>query len=299
MRIVTRPDFDGIVCAALLCEALDIDEKIYWVEPNQIQNNECDIKHGDILANLPFHENAFMWFDHHVSNTAGKSFSGAHEIAPSAAGVIYKYYRDKFDNNFDELIYETDKIDSADLSADEVNYPENYPYVLLSMTIKNRGFEDSEYWEHLINLLRYKNINEVMEDSEVKKRSHLVIEENLEWKNILKEYARIEENVSVLDLRSFGTKAPTGNRFLIYSLFPETNVSVKLRYADDDPYKVILSIGHSIFNNTCNVNVGKLLSAHNGGGHRGAGACSVSYDQADEKLRYLVNILKKNQPLDD
>ncbi|MCB9481146.1 MAG: exopolyphosphatase [Desulfobacteraceae bacterium] len=299
MRIVTRPDLDGIVCAVLLYEALDIRQDVYWVEPNQIQNNECDIKKGDILANLPYHENASMWFDHHVSNTAVKEFEGRHEIAPSAAGVIYGYYSDIFKDRFKELIINTDKIDSADLSIDEVNFPEKYPYVLLSMTIKNRQFEDVPYWEKLINLLRTKDINEIMKDTDVEKRCNKVIEENIKWKNILNENTIIDENVSILDLRPFETKAPSGNRFLIYSMFPKTNVSVKIRYADDNPEKVIVSIGHSIFNKTCNVNIGKLLSKHNGGGHKGAGAFSVEKKFFDEKIKFIVSVLKENKPFED
>lgn len=299
MRIVTRPDLDGIVCAVLLYEALDIKEDIYWVEPNQIQNNECNIKKGDILANLPYHENCFMWFDHHISNTAVKEFKGKHEIAPSAAGVICNYYSDIFKDRFKELIINTDKIDSADLTIDEVNFPEKYPYVLLSMTIKNRQFEDAPYWKKLIELLRSEPIDKIMKDPDVEKRCNKVIEENIKWKKILNENTSIDENVSILDLRKFGTKAPSGNRFLIYSMFPETNVSMKIRYADDNPKKLIISVGHSIFNKTCNVNVGKLLTNHNGGGHKGAGAFSVEKDKFDEKIKLIINILKKNEVTQD
>lgn len=298
MRIVTRPDFDGIVCAVLLYEALDIKEEVHWVEPNELQNREVEIKPGDIIANLPYHENTTMWFDHHVSNIIETSFEGAHEIAPSAAGIIYKYYEDKFQGRYDELIFETDKIDSADLSLDEVNNSENYPYVLLSMTIRNRQLADKDYWAKLIDLLRNKPISEIMKDPEVSKRCEEVVKENHEWKAILKENTRIEDNVSVLDLRKYGTKAPSGNRFMIYSMFPETNVSMKLRYADTDDEKLIVSVGHSIFNKACNVNVGKLLSRHNGGGHRGAGACSMRKAEMEEKLALIIEILRRNEPCD-
>ncbi|PID78242.1 MAG: exopolyphosphatase [Deltaproteobacteria bacterium] len=293
MRIVTRPDFDGVVCAVLLYEALDINGGIYWVEPNQIQNNEADIKPGDIIANLPYNKNASLWFDHHVSNIGEFDFEGAHEAAPSAAGVIYQYYQDLFQDKFDELILETDKIDSADLDIDQVNYPEKYPYLLLSMTIRNRQLEDAEYWEKLVSLLREKKIDEIMCDEDVKKRCKNVIEENRLWKNILTENTSVEKNVSIVDLRRYGTKAPSGNRFLVYSMFPDTDVSIKIRYADDDSEKIILSIGHSIFKKTCSVNIGKLLSGYNGGGHRGAGACSIKKGEFDFKLSEILEILHK------
>ena len=299
MRIVTRPDFDGIVCAVLLYEALGIEEEVYWVEPNELQNGEADIKEGDILANLPYHEKASIWFDHHVSNIIETPFEGAHEIAPSAAGVIYTYYKDILKGKYDELIFETDKIDSADLSADEVKRPENYPYVLLSMTIKNRQYQDKEYWAELIELLRHRKIDEIMKVSSVAERSLLVVKENEAWKTVLKENTSQKDNVSILDLRKYGTEAPSGNRFLIYSMYPGTNVSVKMRYVDNDSEKLIVSIGHSIFNKTCNVNVGKLLSGYNGGGHRGAGACSMRKTEESEKLPFIIDILRRNEPCND
>jgi len=106
MRIVTRPDFDGIVCAVLLAQAEKIDCPVCWVEPNEIQKKQADIKPGDIIANLPWAPECSMWFDHHVSNTPDRKFKGAFEIAPSAAGVVLKYYKaqKKLDNRFDELV---------------------------------------------------------------------------------------------------------------------------------------------------------------------------------------------------
>jgi len=297
MRIVTRPDFDGIVCAMLLYEALDIKKDVYWVEPNQIQNNEADIREGDILANLPYHKNASIWFDHHVSNALDTNIEGAHELAPSAAGVIYKYYKQKFNAKFDRLIFHTDKIDSADLTLNEVNNPEDFPYVLLSMTIKNRQFEDKAYWKKLVRLLASGlPIDEIMKDDDVKKRCDQVVKENEEWKKILKECTELRSNISILDLRKFKTKYPTGNRFLIYSMFPETNVSVKIRCADNNEKKFIVAIGHSIFNQTCNVNVGKLLKKFNGGGHKGAGACSIMEEES-KKIEEILKILSKNENL--
>ena len=152
MRIVTRPDFDGIVCAVLLYQTENIDTDIYWVEPSEIQTGKASILKGDILANLPYSPNCSLWFDHHVSNKPKKKFKGAFEIAPSAAGVVYNYYKkqEKLDNHFDELIFHTDIIDSADLNQDQVRYPENYPYIILSMTIKNQNYKDVPYWNKLL-----------------------------------------------------------------------------------------------------------------------------------------------------
>ena len=171
MRIVTRPDFDGVVCAVLLKEAEDIPSDIYWVEPNDIQAKKADIRTGDIMANLPYSPECSLWFDHHISNKPVNPVPGAFDIAPSAAGVIYTYYKNKgkLDDRLDELVFWTDIIDSADLNQDQVMHPENYPYVLLSMTIKNENFQDINYWNHLVNLLSHTHISTILQDEQVKK----------------------------------------------------------------------------------------------------------------------------------
>lgn len=296
MRIVTRPDFDGVVCAVVLYETENIEGPVKWVEPNEIQSGEAEILAGDILANLPYDKNCSMWFDHHYTNRIETPFEGAFDIAPSAAGVVYDYYknRGRLDRDYDELIAETDKIDSASLSLDEVNHPEKYPYVLLSMTIKNRDGEDENYWNHLVQLLRDRNIREVLEDPDVKRRCREVVEENRAFREHLSNHTVITGHVAVTDFRSFD-RAPTGNRFLVYSMFPESAVSVKIRYALEDREKLIVSVGRSIFNESCNVNVGLMLSDFNGGGHPGAGACSFPAAMADTNIPRIVDILLKNE----
>jgi oligoribonuclease NrnB/cAMP/cGMP phosphodiesterase (DHH superfamily) len=294
MRIVTRPDFDGIVCAVILFEALEITEPIKWIEPSELQKKKVDIQQYDIIANLPFHENCYQWFDHHFSNRIKKSFNGAFDIAPSAAGVVHRYYRDKLKKDFTELIHETDRIDSADLTLDEVVHPEKYPYILLSMTISNHQYKDKLYWTRLVELLRKKNINEVLEDPEVKRRCAFVVKQNTEFKQHLLENTDVRQHVSITDFRSFD-QAPTGNRFLVYSLFPEAVVSVKIRFDHQDKERVILSVGHSIINRNCNVNVGLMLSKFEGGGHRGAGACRFHVSKADDYTPQIIDILLRNK----
>ena len=135
MRIVTRPDLDGVVCAVLLKDAEKITEPVKWVQPNDIQKGLVDIRQGDIIANLPYDERCSLWFDHHYTNRITRPFKGAFELAPSAARVIFKYYKQRLQRDYSELVNEADKIDSADLSMAEVLYPEKHPYLLLSMTI--------------------------------------------------------------------------------------------------------------------------------------------------------------------
>ncbi len=296
MRIVTRPDFDGIVCAVLLHEAENIDADIYWVEPSEIQNKKAMIRKGDIIANLPFNPHCSLWFDHHVSNKPDITVKGAFGIAPSAAGVIFHYYREqgKFSDQFDELIQQTDMIDSADLTQDQVQFPERYPYLLLSMTIQNRGDSDEAYWNKLVDMLGKLPIERVLEDSEVRERCDAVILENAQFGHFLTTHTTIIKKISVTDFRSLDT-VPSGNRFLTYSLFPDTIASVKIRYLGPDKDQVLLSIGRSIFNQGCQINIGNLLAKFGGGGHAGAGGCSLEATTAQKKIDRILEIMTTNE----
>ncbi len=295
MRIVTRADFDSVVCAMLLVEVLeDIREPLEWVEPSELQRGQAHIKEGDIIANLPYHENCTLWFDHHYTNRISTPFEGAFDIAPSAARVIFEYYKDKFKRDHTKLIRETDRIDSADLSQDEVLHPENHPYLLISMTISSREKSDKPYWNQMVDLLGKSDISEVLEDPEVRRRCEAVIKQNRAYKTYLKDHTRLEGHVSVTDFRPL-KEAPSGNRFLVYSLFPDAIVNVRIRYDKDDPEKIILGVGHSIFNMKCHVNAGLMLSEFEGGGHRGAGACRFDVSRADAYLPKIIDILMKNE----
>jgi len=295
MRIVTRPDFDGIVCAVLIYEAEKITESIKWVEPHEIQNRLIEIKEGDIMANLPFDDRCSIWFDHHDSNRIDSNFSGSFKIAPSAAGVVYSYYKGKIKRDYKQLVEETDKIDSACLSMDEVLHPETYPYILLSMTVSNRGVADEAYWNRLVGLLMKRDITGVITDFEVKERCRAVVEENRVYKTVLSENTVLNKNVSITDLRSYD-KAPEGNRFLVYSLFSEAIVSVRIRYDDSKRQRIALSAGHNIFNPKCRVNIGKMLSKFGGGGHKGAGACRFLTSRAGEYIPQIISTLIENRP---
>ena len=298
MRIVTRPDFDGVVCAALLYEAEDITESMKWVEPSEIQKGVIEIRIGDIIANLPYNEKCTLWFDHHYTNTISKPFNGAFKIAPSAAGIVFEYYQDKLKKDYSELIKETDKIDSANLSMNEVLHPENYPYILLSMTISGRDKGDEAYWNRVVDLIRKFEIGAIISDQVVKERCRAVTKNNKKYKELLKKHTRIKSRVSITDFRSLN-EIPDGNRFLAYSLFPQSVVNVKIRYDDKEKQMVALSIGHSIFNKNCNVNVGLLLSRFEGGGHHGAAACRFHVSKADDYIHDILEILLKNEPNED
>lgn len=303
MRIVTRPDFDGIVCAMLILQATRTNAEIRWVEPHDIQADKIEILKGDILANLPYASNCDLWFDHHVSNAPKKEIppkkiKGAFDIAPSAAGVVYKYYQQKglLDNQYDELIAQTDIIDGAFLNQDQVRFPQKYPYILLSMTIKNKAYEDIDYWNHLVQLLKHTPIEKIIEDGQVKLRSSKVIAENTAYEKHLLEHTRVRHDISITDFRGLDP-VPDGNRFFTYCLFPQSIASVKIRYDSPEKKQVIVSIGRSIFNKQCKVNVGKLLARFGGGGHAGAGGCTLDAKTADASIEQMLDVLFKNQDI--
>lgn len=296
MRIVTRPDFDGIVCAVLLYKAENIDKDIKWVELSEIQNGKAHILKDDIMANLPYSPNCSLWFDHHISNKPKEDFPGAFDIAPSAARVIYEYYKKKglFDKQYDELILNTDIIDAADLTRDQVQHPENYPYIILSMTIKNQDYQDIAYWNKLVDLLKETGIDLIFEDLEIKRRCAGVVDQNIAYKKHLIKHTKIVNNISITDFRSLDI-VPDGNRFLTYSLFPQCHTSIKIRFDGPGQKYVQISIGHNIFNSHGHVNIGNLLAKFGGGGHAGAGGCTLNARTADDDINKILKILVRNK----
>ncbi len=295
MRIVTRPDFDGIVCVVLIQEAENSPLPVLWASPNDMQRGLVDIQPGDIIANLPYNPNCALWFDHHFSNQIRHPVKGLFEIAPSAAGLVYQYYRDRIQKDYRTLVAETDKIDSANLSLDEILTPENYPYVLLSMTIQDHVLSDEPYWDRVVTLLKNHDIETILEDQEVQKRSQTVIQENRDYRNLLDRHTTLEKQVAISDFRDLDSM-PYGNRFLVYSMFPESTVSVKIGFEDANKEIVVVKVGHSILNRNCKVNVGQMLSYFDGGGHKGAGSCKLPIGNSDKNLRRIIDILKENEP---
>jgi len=294
MRIVTRPDFDGIVCAVLLIEALDIKEPVLWVEPNHVQKGQVNIQNGDIIANLPYNERCALWFDHHFTNKINRPFNGVFRIAPSAAGIIFEYYQSSLKRDYSDLVEAADRIDAANLTLDEVLHPEKYPYVLVSLTVSNEGQPNEPYWNRLVELFSKYDIHRVLENAEVKQHCQNVVAQNERYVEFLEKHTVLDRQVSITDFRSLD-QPPAGNRFLVYSLFPESAVNVRIRYEDPDKDMVAVNVGHSIFNPRCNVNVGLLLTQFDGGGHRGAGSARLPADGADETIRQIIDCLVKNE----
>ncbi|MDE0035761.1 MAG: exopolyphosphatase [Deltaproteobacteria bacterium] len=308
MRLVTRPDFDGIVCGALITALEDIDSYLF-VEPKFMQDGAVDIRAGDIIANLPYHPACALWFDHHFTNGAAGfdrpvvAGRGAFRMAPSAARVVYEYYSEvpsgspRYESALDmmrtdrvtALLRDTDKIDGGTLTREDVLHPDGY--VLISMTIYGKESAEEPYWRRLIDLIRDRALPEVLDDPEVRARCKHILGLQEKLRRQLLERAELRGNVIYLDLRE--TEDLTdANRFLLYTLFPEGNISMKISRDPQRAHTTAISVGYNIFNTTSTVNVGELLSRHGGGGHRVVGSCRVPDGEAgravDEILLHIT-----------
>ena len=289
MRLITRADLDGLVSAVFITLMEDIGE-ILFVEPSPFQKGAIEVKSEDVIANLPFHPNCSMWFDHHVSNRAETPFRGLHALAPSAARVVYDYYDDDRLNKYKELLVETDRIDSADLRREETADP--HGYLLLAMTIDGKHEEDRPYWMKLIGLMKDHPIDQILQEPEVSKRCETFRKAQRVFEKALRAHSRCEGPIIITDFRGLD-EPPMGNRFLIYHLFPQGLVSLKL--ADDPPREgsTAISLGKNIFDKSFPINVGTLLASYGGGGHTDVGSCRVPSVDADSIAEEIVSVLRQ------
>ena len=296
MRLVTRGDLDGLTCAVLLSVNEPVDG-IALIHPQDITDGRAHIRETDIIANLPYHPDCAMWFDHHLhtatANVPAESFRGSFGQAPSAARLVYEYYGGAaLMPQFEELVRETDRLDSADLTPDDVIKPAGF--IQLGFTIDGRtGMGTFEkYFLHLVELLKVGTpVEQVLEDPAVKKRCDILESESRRFCEELRHHSRVDGNVVVTDFRDLD-HVPIGNRFLVYALFPEVNVSVRIHWGPNRTFPMAL-IGHSIFNRTCKTNVGDLAARYGGGGHRGAGSVPLM-DEPEQQIRMILHELKAN-----
>ena len=301
MRLITRSDFDGLICGMLLKEAGIIDSW-QFVHPKDLQDGLFQPTENDVLANVPFVPGCGMWFDHHTSENDrvgwSKDVKGESRLAPSAARIIYEYYggAERFPD-YGDMIEAVDKVDSGQLSKEEILNPKGW--ILLGFLTdprtglgRFREFRISNYqlMEELINHCRNMRIEEILEQPDVKERVELFFEQTRLFTEMIRKHTKVERNVIVTDLRDV-SPIYTGNRFLIYSLYPEQNVSVWI-VDGKQKQNVAIACGYSILNRTCDVDIGALMLKHGGGGHRMVGTCQVPYEEADARIREIVDALK-------
>jgi nanoRNase/pAp phosphatase (c-di-AMP/oligoRNAs hydrolase) len=304
MRLITRSDFDGLVCGMLLMEKGIIDTW-QFVHPKDLQDGLFEPNSDDVLANVPYVAGCGMWFDHHVSEDERvgwtQNVKGESRLAPSAARIIYDYYggTDGFPKHFDELIAAADKVDSGNLTVDELLNPTGW--VLLGFISDPRTglgrFRDfrisnMQLMEELITHCRHSTIDEILSMPDIKERVDMYNEQNKLFKEMILAHTRTDDNVIITDLRDV-SPIYTGNRFVIYSMFPDQNISC---WVVDGRAKVNVSIacGYSIVNRSAKTNVGRLMLKYGGGGHERVGTCQVSCEDADRVLGEIIAQMKED-----
>ncbi len=300
MRLLTRSDFDGICCAVLLKELGLMDEMVY-AHPKDLQDGKIPVTSNDILANVPFVAGCGLWFDHHSSeiernDTEGR-YEGLSELAPSAARVICDYYGPEKFARFNELLEYVDKVDSAQLTEDEILNPTGW--ILLGFLCDPRtglGYHKSytvsnlQFVHSLVDMIGEMSIDEILAHPDVKERVDFYFESTEKATKFYKTCTWMDGPIAISDFRIAGM-APPSNRFLIYSLYPEANLSIRMIDGKDGEF-VSFSVGYSILNRTATVDVGSLMLKYGGGGHKVVGTCQVPYEEAEDALHDMVDFIK-------
>ncbi|MDR3331638.1 MAG: exopolyphosphatase [Synergistaceae bacterium] len=301
MRLLTRSDYDGLMCAVLLKE-LDMYDEIKFVHPKDIQDGFITATDEDILVNIPYVPGCGIWFDHHTSEAergaAGKvEYKGASWPAPSCARVIYDYYGgDEKLGRFKEMLEAADKADSAQFTRDEILNPQRW--VMLSFIMdprtglgRYRDYRISNYQLMLVLIeeLRTKGVDEILALEDVQERVRRYEEHKPHFLQMMFEYSRAEGDAIVTDLRDV-PETYVGNRHVVYALYPYQNINIRIFDGKDKEF-CVFAVGYSILNRTSTVDVGSLMLKYGGGGHKAVGTCQVPYDNVgdilDKMLRFI------------
>ncbi len=297
MRLVTRSDFDGLACGALLLEVGVIDSWKF-AHPKDLQDGLVEITENDCLANVPYVEGCGLWFDHHSSEherlqLKGK-YKGESRITPSCARIIYEYYggKERFPQ-FDDLMVAVDKVDSGNLTFSEIMKPEGWILIGFLMDPRTglgrwRKFTISNYqlMEKLMEACRTMTTEEILALPDVQERITVYKEQSKLFKEMVRRYTRTEGKVIITDLRGVDP-IYTGNRFMIYSMYPEQNISAWI-VSGRGGQGCSAAVGYSILNRTCKVDVGSLMLKYNGGGHHNVGTCQFTNENMETELPKML-----------
>lgn len=302
-RLVTRSDMDGLVCAVLL-KHLNIIDQIDFVHPKDMQDGKIEIGSDDITTNLPYVEGVHLAFDHHLSEAKRNEKKENHIIlpdAPSAARVVFDYYggEEKFPSRFEDMMKAVDKADSAAFSQDDVLHPKGWDYLSFLMDARTglgrfREFRVSNYqlMMELIDHCKDLDIDEIMELPDVRERVLLYESFESQFKEQLLRCSKVHNNLVVLDLKDESIIYP-GNRFMIYALFPQCNISIHVLWGFKKQ-NTVFATGKSIFDKTSKTVVGELMLKYGGGGHQAAGTCQVDNNKAEEVLDQLIKQINQD-----
>ena len=302
MRLITRSDFDGLACGALLKEAGIIDSWKF-AHPKDVQDGLVEVNENDCLANVPFVEGCGLWFDHHSSeherlHLEGK-YKGESRITPSCARIIYEYYggRERFPQ-FDDMMEDVDKVDSGSLTIDEVQHPTGWILIGFLMDPRTglgrwRNFTISNYqlMEQLIDACRTMSTQEILQLPDVQERIDTYFEQTEKFMEMVKAHTVTDGKLLISDLRGVDP-IYSGNRFMIYSMYPEQNISAWI-VSGRGGKGCSAAVGYSVLNRTATLDVGSLMLKYNGGGHKKVGTCQFSEENMDAELPKLLKELSE------
>ena len=298
-RLVTRSDFDGLVCAVLFNKMNINIEKILFVHPKDMQDKIIELTENDITTNLPYVEDVYLSFDHHYSETirvGQKKNCIIDSNAPSTARVIYEYFKRDYDLSSisNDLLNAVDKADSGHFTMEDVLNPTGWELLNFIMDPRTglgrfHNFRISNY-DLMMELIAHCNelsIDEILSVLDVKERVDLYFEMKDKYVEQIKRVSTVRDNLLVIDLREEDT-IYSGNRFMPYAIFPEVNISMHIMWGRDKK-NVVCALGKSIFNRDSEVNIGLLALEYGGGGHPAAGTCQLDIKTADANINKIIN----------
>jgi nanoRNase/pAp phosphatase (c-di-AMP/oligoRNAs hydrolase) len=298
-RLITRSDMDGLVCGVILKD-LDLIDDVTFAHPKDMQDGLVDVGAGDITTNLPYVEGVYLAFDHHSSEVERvKHKPGNHVIdqtAPSAARVVYDYFggAEKMPHVCTKMMAAVDKADSANFTKEEILNPDGWELLSFIMDARTglgrfRDFNISNY-QLMMKLIdvcrRHQDISEILKMPDVKERVDLYFEHQIKFREQIERCAVVHKNLVVLDLRKEDA-IWAGNRFVIYALFPQCNISTHVLWGKNKQ-NTVLAIGKSILDRSSKTHVGNLCLKYGGGGHQAAGTCQIENLRAEETLHEII-----------
>ena len=299
-RLITRSDFDGLVSAILLKE-LDLINEVKFVHPKDVQDGLIEIGPGDITTNLPYSKAASYVFDHHISELSRVGKKSNHFInpnAPSAARVVWDSFggKERFKNISEEMMKAVDQADSANYTLEDILNPKGWTLLAFIMDARTglgrfRDFRISNYqlMMNMIDLCRNYDVDEILEMPDVKERVDLYFKYQDKFKEQLKKCTTVHKNLAYVDMLNQDVIFP-GNRFMVYALYPETNISIHAMWRVNGQ-RIVFAAGKSILNRSNIINIGELMLQYGGGGHTTAGTCQIDLENAAAVKEELISIL--------
>jgi nanoRNase/pAp phosphatase (c-di-AMP/oligoRNAs hydrolase) len=304
-RLVTRSDFDGLVCAALLKE-LNLLDDVLFVHPKDVQDGKVEITADDITTNLPYRPEVALAFDHHSSERRRIAGDADNRVmvddADSAARVVYDHFggEARFPRVSVEMMKAVDRADAAQLSLQDIRDPQGW--ILLSFLMdprtglgRFREFRISNYqlMMQLIDSCLTLSIEEILASGDVAERVALYLQHAEAAAEQIRRCSTLHGRVVVLDLRDEEVIHPT-NRFLLYAIYPQCRVSIHVLWGLRRQ-NTVLAVGRSILDRSSQLDIGALMLAHGGGGHEAAGTCQIANDQAEAVLAAIVQTIADSE----